>query len=264
MMYALCLMGPKIQAKTTLWTTHPQVAHDIRAIAKIHKGDQVNTHFDSQSIFGEQTNADIHEFKPNSGELKKLMQYKPIIAGPLSHQSWVKLARQSGLLKDRSTYYLENMGTNDHYWLSPALAKQFEIKINTILSKLGLRTYEELLWSQNISLEARKIQELLKLKKISKVVLSHNALVPLLETFDELEVLVLYNDDHHQEVSAKDIKQVYSWSSNKDALLFIYERNITWPTPLKGKIFDQVKKINWSPIGVAPLAQFRKALEDLP
>ncbi len=257
-------MGPELYAKTTLWTTHPQVAHDIMDMAKLYKGDQDKALFDSQSIFGEQTNADIHEFKPNSGELKKLIQYKPIIAGPLSHQSWVKLARQSGLLKDKSTYYLEGMGSNDHYWLSPALAKQFEMRINTILSKLGLTPYEELLWSQSISLEARKIQELLKLKKISKVVFSHNALVPLFETFEELEILVLYNDDHHQEVSAKDIKKVYTWSSKKEDLLFIYERNITWPTPLKGKIFDQVKKINWSPIGVAPLAQFRKALEALP
>ena len=257
-------MGPELQAKTTLWTTHPQVAHDIMTIAKLHQGEQDKPHFDSQSIFGKQTNGDIHEFKPNSGELKKLMQYQPIIAGPVSHQSWVKLARQSGLLKDKSTYYLEDMGSNDHYWLSPDLAKQFEIRINTILSKLGLSTYEELPWSQSISLEAKKIQELLKLKKISKVVLSHNALVPLFETFDELEVLVLYNDDHHQEVSAKDIKKVYTWSSKKDDLLFIYERNITWPSPLKGKTFEQVKKINWSPIGVTPLAQFRKALEDLP
>ena len=264
LMYALCLMGPELQAKTTLWTTHPQVAHDIMAIAKLHNGDQKSALFDSQPIFGEQTNGDIHEFKPNSGELKKLMQYQPIIAGPVSHQSWVKLAQQSGLLKDKSTYYLEGMGSNDHYWLSPALAKQFEIRINTILSKLGLKTYEELLWSQSISLEAKKVQELLKLKKISKVVLSHNALVPLLETFKELEVLVLYNDDHHQEVSAKDIKQVYTWSSKKGELLFIYERNITWPAPLKGKIFDKVRKVSWSPIGVAPLTQLRQALEDLP
>ncbi len=252
----------------TLWTTHPQVAYDLNQIAKIYAPQSQTTSapvaFFAQEVYSLTDSADLHQFEPTATELKKLLKHTPLISGPLSHQPWLRLAKNSGLLPQKNGLILDHLGQTDHYWLNSEEALAFEKKIQSFLKELNIETPSGHPWSESIAKETKKIQKLIKSKKIKRIVLAHNALLPLFESIPKLEVLVLYTGDHHQEIAANILKKVYRWAENKEDILFIYERNITWPAPLKETRFNGIRTIQWSPVAPSPLTHLRVDLEALP
>ena len=125
---------------------------------------------------------------------------------------------------------------------------------------MHLPTRDDYPWSALIQEEALKIKEILKAKKIGKIVLAHNALAPLLK--ESAELVVLFTDDHHSEVASSELKKVFQWVQRPEEVLFIFEKSISWPSNLKGGSFDKVRSVQWAPISSFPLRSLRKALEE--
>ncbi len=247
-------------AQIKIWTTHPQVAHDINKISKLYAGDQKPS-FNAKEIYNLNDSADIHQFEPSSTELKKLSKYTPLVAGPLSHQPWLRLARNSGLLPKDEILALDQLGLGDHYWLNSKEAAIFEKKLQLFLNSLNIPTPNTLPWSDRINNEVKAIGSIIGQRKIKKIVLAHDALVPLFKTIPGIELLVLYSEDHHQEVTANTLKKVYNWAEDTTSVLFIYEKNITWPAPLKEERFNKIRTIKWSPVAPSPIRNLREELE---
>ena len=250
-------------AQVQLWTTHPQVAYDLNTMAtKFYQSADKSVAFKAKPIFNFNDNADLHQFEPSSGELKKLGQHTPLLVGPLKDQPWAKLAIKSGLLPNKNEIHtLKEKENEDHYWLSISGSVEFEREVNQFLKKLNLPTRDDLPWSGTIKKEALAIKELLIKKGIKKVVLAHNALIPLFKDLGSFEALVLYTEDHHHEVSARDLKRVYQWATSPSETLFIYERSLTWPAPLQTSQFNEIRKVEWNPISPYPLENLRKLFE---
>ncbi len=254
---------PILAQELTLWTTHPQVAYDLNLMANQYYANSTGKiPFKAQSIFKLQDNTDIHQFEPSSGELKKLSSYSPIIIGPLMHQPWAKLALKSGLFAQKpDTLVLKEKESEDHYWLSIKGSKEFEQEMNIFFKAQNLPVRNDLPWSQMIEKEALEIKTLLMKKGIKKIVLAHNALVPLIKEFGVFESLVLYTEDHHREVSAGDLKKVFKWADVPSETLFIYERNLSWPAPLQTEQFKEIRKVQWNPVSPYPLESLKKLFE---
>lgn len=258
----LLTLGPcaPLWAQINLWTTHPQVAYDLNQMAKVYsRGAQVS--FKAHEIYQLKDSTDIHQFQPTSTELKKLLNYSPLVVGPLTHQPWLRLAKKSGLLPPEQSLVLDQLGATDHYWLNKKEALNFEKKVKSFLNKLKVSVPQNFPWSEAISKEQDKIKDIIFQKNIKKVVLAHDALVPLFKSIPNLELIVLYSGDHHREVGADTLKSVYQWAKDPSEVLFIYEKNITWPTPLKAKRFEKIRKIQWTPVAPSPIENLRKNLE---
>lgn len=253
----------RTQAQVTLWVTHPQVANDLNQIGKLYAKNKPS--FVAKEIFDIFDTADIHQFSPTPVQLKKLLKHSPLIVGPLSHQPWLKLARKSGLLSQKATLTLDHLGghgSTDHYWLSPKEAGNFESQVQAFFEQINLPHPSDKPWSKQIALEAKQIKSLLRNKKVTRVVLGHNALTSLFKGFNGIELTILYGEDHHQEVSVKQLKKIYQWADKPEKMLFIFEKNLSKPAPFinEGK-FKNIKSIKWAPIGPSPLEHLRILLE---
>lgn len=256
----------ELKAQTTLWVTHPQVAYDLNAMAQLYGPKHQS--FKAATIFKLSGSADIHQFTPSPTQLKALLKHSPLIVGPLTHQPWLKLAQTSGLLPDnnKEILILAHLGATNHYWLNPKTALSFEKKIQKFLNQLSITYPSTTPWSDKIKIESEKIKELIKHKHIKRVVLTHNSLSYLFKHMDNIELLTLYGagDDHHQAVSAIQLKKIYQWARKPDEMLFIFEKNLATPSVLTQEaLFKKVKTIEWAPIGPSPLKELRKALEQV-
>jgi len=259
--WGILILNPK--AKTNLWVTHPQVGHDLNQMAKLYNDSASQSpSFKAKEIFPLLDSADVHQFSPSTTELKRLLKHSPLIVGPLSHQPWLKLAQTSGLLTRKKTLILDHLGATDHYWLNISMAVIFEKKIQSFFKQLAIPYPSTRPWSDQIMIESNKIKKIMKEKHITKVVLTHNSLASLFKDMNKIELLTLYTDDHHQEVSASQLKKLYKWAKKRDELLFIFEKNLKKPAVLSQEdLFKKVKTIEWSPIGNFPLMKLREALE---
>jgi len=252
-----------LRAATILWVTHPQVGHDLNQMAELYRDRAAQSPpFKAKEIFPLLDSTDIHQFSPSPIQLKRLLKYTPLIIGPLSHQPWLKLAKTSGLLAHKKMLILDQLGPTDHYWLNASMAVVFEKKIQSFLKQLAIPYPNTSPWSDKIIIENNKIKKIINNKHITKIVLTHNSLSSLFKGMNNIELLTLYSDDHHQQVSASQLKKLYRWAKKPNEVLFIFEKNLVRPTVLtQEKLFERIKTIEWSPIGTSPLMKLREVLE---
>jgi ABC-type Zn uptake system ZnuABC Zn-binding protein ZnuA len=259
----MTFVGPAVQiakaiSTVKIWTTHPQVTFDLQSLYAAHKVED----FSAQTLFNLKDSDDIHQFEPSPKELKILNQFSPLVIGPEPHQKWITQAKKAGLLSQAKTHFLNEQS---HYWLEPKEALAFEREMVQFFKKIKpeLELDSTYPWSKAISEESQKMKDLILKKGLKKIVLGHNALAPLFSTLENIEVIILYNEDHHQEISAQHLKTIFGWSNPPHEILFIFEKNLSWPKVLSEEKFSQVHKIHWSPLGIFPLQDLRKKLEEL-
>lgn len=247
-----------------LWTTHPQVAFDLKNILHLYK---LSPSLNIQQVFPLTSDQDIHNYSPTPSSLKTLIGSSPLVLGPLSLQRLPPLSGLSQLLpKNHLLLKSDPHGDvrEDHYWLLPQRALSFEEDLIQFLNKQGFSLKNQKLWSNALFHQTNRIRKELKRLGIKRIVLSHNALEYFFSRECKRETLVFYTNDHHREILAKNLKRIYKWAKNPREILFIYERGIPWPLPLKGEAFQNVPRINWAAIGPFPLKELADQLEEIP
>ena len=252
------LIAPMILAKdnlTSVYTTHPQVAHTLNFIVS----DIVPPPFIAKPIFKSMSN--VHDFGPTIKDLKSLKNKGPLLAGPLTHQKWVLNAKELNLLPSQHYLLRFKNSTNEHFWLDVKMGCEFEKVVLNILDNWQIKVSKKkdyCLWLQERS---KQTQSIFYNKGIKKIIITHSALYEYFKNMG-LQVLVLRNYDHQKEITPQKLKEAYRWKQDKSSVLVIHEKGFSLPPQLQNVGFQKIK---WSPLEdkPRPLMHLQREIEKL-
>lgn len=194
---------------------------------------------------------DPHEFEPSADEIKSFLSAPILIVGPIELNPWIKkihyqrsknpaLKTYSFTLNpDISKFYQsDNKEALSHFWLYPRFFCDFKNQLFSfdLFSQIKNKTKCEL----------TNIEKLLesKLKNINQpIVLTHDALYPLLRKYTKAEIAIinLKGSNHHEEISPLAIKKIYQ--IKQQPIIWILEKNISVPDAIKTIIKNNDQKI---------------------
>ncbi len=194
---------------------------------------------------------DPHEFEPSADEIKNFLNAPILIIGPIELNPWIKKINYQRsknptlktysfqLSTELANYYQSNnKEALSHFWLYPRIFCDFTqqlIKFE-IFSHLKTKIKCEIVQIEK-NLEA-------KFKNInSPIVLTHDALYPLLKKYtnEDVQIINLKGSNHHEEISPLAIKNVYKLKAKK--IIWILEKNISVPLAISNLIKNEDKKI---------------------
>lgn len=164
---------------------------------------------------------DPHEFEPTINELKALISAPVLLIGPHELNPWIKKVQFQraknknlvtialSLTPDRKALYAH--GSSEafaHFWLYPKIYCEMKSELAQILFKKPLK-------DNSCDQKAKALEEKLKttLSKVtSPIVLTHDALWPLLQTYKtkELTIVAIKGSGHHEEATAGSVKKLYA------------------------------------------------------
>lgn len=194
---------------------------------------------------------DPHEFEPSSEEIKSFLSAPILITGPDELNPWIKkINYQRSKNQALKTYRLKlspqiitfyqsnNKEALSHFWLYPRTSCDFKNQILAfdIFSQIKSKSKCDVITIEN-ELES-------KLKKINNpIVLTHDALYPLLRKYIREDVLIinLKGSNHHEEISPQAIKNIYKIKEKR--ITWILEKNIAIPDAINKIIKNEDKKI---------------------
>jgi ABC-type Zn uptake system ZnuABC Zn-binding protein ZnuA len=188
---------------------------------------------------------DPHEYEPSTAEIKALMSAPVLIIGPSELNPWIKKIHfqrsKNPALKTISLPFEKKMldsypkalaETLSHFWLYPKIYCAFKHQLTAELKKNGENVTEKNCDSEKVEKELRTA--LLKIKK--PLILTHDALLPLLASLAPGEQIVaIKGSGHHQEAGIDAIKKMYQ-ALEAPSVIWIVESGINVPQNILNKI----------------------------
>lgn len=187
---------------------------------------------------------DPHEYEPATAEIKKLLSAPILLTGPTELNPWMgKIQEQRSknaslktlsLLfekKHRGFYPQASGEALSHFWLYPKIYCEFKAQLAAELLKLGEKITTP-------KCEAGKIEaELARALKATTypMILTHDALLPLLSSLDPAhQIVAIKGSGHHEEVSSAAIKKMYK-ALEAPTAIWVVENNIHIPQNILSK-----------------------------
>lgn len=244
----------QVEASTKIACSHPELCR----LAKIIFAENNVNKFEFESLI--QIKGDPHEFEPSALEIKNLIKAEILISGPLELNPWIKKVNYQrtkisnlktiNITLDNKDYALYPGAGHEalsHFWLYPkifcSLKNSFEAQL------VALKYLDVLSKNKSCSSEEQKIINTLQLT-ISKlnlpIVLTHDALLPLLETLSSKEnsrVVAIKGSGHHQEASPTSVKKLYD-ALKAPKVVWVVEDKIHVPKNILAKKRSQDLLIN--------------------
>ncbi len=235
-----------LEAKTLISCSHPELCR----LAKIIFTENHISNFEFESLI--QIKGDPHEFEPSTAEIKNLINAEILISGPVELNPWIKKVnyQRSKLTqlktinvplnnKDYALYPGAGHEALSHFWLYPkifcSLKNQMEEQF------IALRYLIVTPKNKSCAAEEKKImsslqETLLELKL--PVVLTHDALLPLLESISSKEsgilAVAIKGSGHHQEASPASVKKLYD-ALKAPKVIWVVEDKIHVPQNILAK-----------------------------
>jgi hypothetical protein len=243
----LCLSSASTWASPqTLFCSHPEICSMINQLSDAKTESLV-------SITG-----DPHEYEPSILEIKKLISAPILITGPTELNPWIKKVifqrrkiatiQTVSILFDEKDYLLYSQVTGEalsHFWLYPKVYCSLKLKMADRLVSLGFAL------KPNKPCDSKTPEDKLRfvLQKIkSPIILTHDALLPLLLNLAPKQLIVaIKGSGHHEEANPASIKKMYNALDSKK-VIWIEETGINIPQNIINKIrpSDFVVKIDTS------------------
>jgi hypothetical protein len=198
---------------------------------------------------------DPHEYEPSTAEIKSLLGTPFLLTGPNELNPWIKKinfqrSKNSSLKtisllfekKHFDFYPKASAEALSHFWLYPKIYCSFKTQLEKELKQSGLAVAEKKCDAAPV--EASLSLALSKIKM--PVILTHDALLPLLTSLSPLQTIVaIKGSGHHEETGTDAIKKMYKALENTK-VIWIVEQGINVPQNILNKIrpVDIVIKID--------------------
>lgn len=235
---------PQLKADTIISCSHPELCTLAKAIfAENHMKDY-------QFVNLVAISGDPHEYEPRATEVKNLIKANILIAGPLELNPWIKKVNyqrsKMGVLKtlniplDKNDYAAYPGASHEalsHFWLYPKIYCSLKTKLEAQLVSMNFLVMDPA--RKSCSNEVLKIetelQETLQSMKLP-VVLTHDALLPLLEMLSKNKALIvaIKGSGHHSEATPKSVKKLYD-ALKSPQVIWIEEKSINVPQNILSK-----------------------------
>lgn len=188
---------------------------------------------------------DPHEYEPSTEEIKSLLSAPFLLTGPNELNPWIKKINfqrsKNNALKTISLLF-DNKRLNfypkaspealSHFWLYPKIYCSFKEQLEDELKKYGEAVTLKKCDSSKVENELS--QTLSKVRM--PVILTHDALLPLLSSLDPAHVIVaIKGSGHHEETGTDAIKKMYKVLEAPRAV-WIIENNIHVPQNILNKV----------------------------
>ncbi len=197
---------------------------------------------------------DPHDFVPKTESIKKLMDAKWLISGPLELNPWMKKINEQrnkkvenitiNLAIDSKFRSIHPQGSGEalaHFWLYPSiycsllsqLYQEIEKKNLVHFIKKNAMTVNQCL-ENAAKLDKDFLTAMTKLK--FPIVLTHDALFAyiLKANPDPLKVMAIKGSGHHEEASPQTIKKLYQFLKNSQ-VVWLEEKGIHVPDNVRNK-----------------------------
>jgi ABC-type Zn uptake system ZnuABC Zn-binding protein ZnuA len=235
---------PALNAETIISCSHPQLC----ALAETIFSENHMKEFKFQNLVV--IAGDPHEYEPTSAEVKNLIKAAILIAGPVELNPWIKKVNyQRSKMKDLKTlnipmgkaqYELYPKASHEalsHFWLYPRIycALKTSLEEQLVANELLIILPKK----KSCVSEAAKIESELQTSLSTlklPIVLTHDALLPLLETLSKnsANVVAIKGSGHHSEASATSVKKLYD-ALKRPQVIWVEERGINIPQNIMSK-----------------------------
>lgn len=237
-----------VSAKASkLSCSHPEICTLAKTIAT-EQGQALET----ESIVT--ISGDPHEFEPSISEIKKLMSAEFLIEGPFELNPWIKKvnnqrSHNSDLttkilnLKEQQTKLystISNGVTKEalaHFWLYPKIYCDYKSEITRMLIEANMVVLKNKNEDQcqNKAIEMEKQLRFTISQVNMPIILTHDALWPLLNSLNEKSMIVaIKGSGHHAEASADSVKKLYN-ALKAPKVIWIEEKGINVPPTILNK-----------------------------
>ncbi len=192
---------------------------------------------------------DPHEIEPNSAELKGLYKAEVLISAPSELHPWIvpilKMRQKQSHLKSFQYNISDSLKTKyknastealAHFWLYPDIKCDFYKK---------LQQWIELKTDKKTCPYFTDADFLNEVDKTIPIIVSHDALVPLLTSYG-IKAYSIKGSGHHEEPSPKQLKNIQDILKQNPKVLWIVEKQIHFPHSIEQlqRKSDKIIKIN--------------------
>lgn len=227
-------------ALSTVYCSHAELCKMVNQIAHENKLSNVKTE-NLVNISG-----DPHEYEPSALEIKNLINAPLLLTGPNELNPWIKKiksqrSKESKLKTISLLFNQDNLKAYpntsaevlSHFWLYPKVYCSFKIQLEKDLMQIGFDI------KTKGTCDPKKTEEELKnvlLKINTPIILTHDALLPLLQSLSpSTSITAIKGSGHHEETSAKAVKKMYD-ALRAPVVIWIIETGINVPANIKSKI----------------------------
>ncbi len=233
--------SPALSVPKTLVCAHHQLCNLTLKLLDESERDNITTAFQSE-------NSDPHEVALSPELLKIYYEAKNLILPAAELSPWLPTVIQNRtsentFIAEVSTQQIVGKypGAHAHFWLYEnemcALAQNLKMKLSSWGHKVRDSAAE--CSSARFQISAKKIKTALRGQY---VILTHNALAPLLESLG-IEFIILKTVAHAHEISPGVFKEVHSILDNHDSVLWLVESEVGLPPQLAKLIRETDHKI---------------------
>ncbi len=241
-----CLFNylPELKAGTIISCSHPELCTLAQTIFT------ENHMKDSQFVNLVAISGDPHEYEPSTTEVKNLIKADILVAGPVELNPWIKKVNyqrsKTVALKtlniplDKNDYAAYPGASHEalsHFWLYPRIYCTLKTKLEAQFVAANLLVMSPT--KKSCANEALKIETELQTTLHSMklpVVLTHDALLPLLETVskNKATVVAIKGSGHHSEATPKSVKKLYD-ALKAPQVVWVEEKGINVPQNILSK-----------------------------
>lgn len=252
LVFILNLISLNAFAGNSIYCAHAELCKMLKRIAIESKIVDIKTET-LVTISG-----DPHEFEPSITEIKNLISAPILLTGPNELNPWIKkinFQRSKSLAlktigltleeREKKFYPMANSETLSHFWIYPKVYCSLKTKLESELIKLGYKI------KNNQACDAVSSEKILSdaLSKINRpIILTHDALLPLLLSLDKMDarpIVAIKGSSHHEESGPQAIKKMYD-ALKSPKVIWVQEMGIHVPANILNKIrsSDQLIKID--------------------
>ncbi|MGZ3787993.1 MAG: metal ABC transporter solute-binding protein, Zn/Mn family [Bacteriovorax sp.] len=236
----LCLIGLRAHAGSTIFCAHSELCKMVNHIAHENNLTDIKT----ESLVN--ISGDPHEYEPSSAEIKNLLSAPVLLTGPSELNPWIKKinfqrSKISSLKtislpfekKDFLAYPKASGEALSHFWLYPKVYCSLKTKLEEEMRKSGYALKSSK--ACNVKGPEEELQKVLTKIKWP-LILTHDALLPLLQELDKSHMIVaIKGSGHHEEAKPETIKRMYD-ALNAPQVIWVEETGITTPQNILNKI----------------------------
>lgn len=212
--------------------THPQVCEVIESY---FKSLEVEAPSLTKAIA---SSGDPHEIEPNSAELKRLYKAQTLISAPSELHPWIipilEMRQKHKNIKSFQYKIPEKLteeypnASNEalaHFWLYPKIKCDF-------FQKIGQWVSHDQTQKQPPCPFENEADFLKHINKELPIVVSHDAIVPLLKSYG-FTVFSIKGSGHHEEPSPKQLKNIQDILKLHPKVIWIVEEQIHFPQSIR-------------------------------
>ncbi len=236
----LCLMSAGAFAGSTIYCSHSELCKMIAHIAHENNLNDLKTE-NLVNISG-----DPHEYEPSTTEIKNLISAPTLLTGPTELNPWIKklnfqrsknpALKTISLTFEKSTLDLYPKASPEalsHFWLYPKIYCSLKTKLEQEMKELHY-TLKSIKSCDSSTTEQELKSVLMKTKQ--PIILTHDALLPLLTDLDKAHTIVaIKGSGHHEETSTQSIKKMYD-ALQAPVAIWVIESSINVPQNILSKI----------------------------